>query len=48
MNLIHELHRQGNTIMLITHDDSIAREAGRQVRIMDGRIVSDSKTESAT
>lgn len=43
MELIHELHRQGNTIVLITHDDDIAREAQRQVRIMDGKIVSDSR-----
>ena len=49
MELIHELHRQGNTIVLITHDDDIAQEAQRQVRIMDGKIVSDSRnrTEAA-
>jgi putative ABC transport system ATP-binding protein len=39
--LIHELHEQGNTIILITHDDGIAAKAQRQVRIMDGKIVSD-------
>lgn len=43
MALIHELHEQGNTIILITHDDSIAEKAERQVRILDGRIVSDSR-----
>lgn len=43
MELIHELHRQGNIIVLITHDDDIAQEAQRQVRIMDGKIVSDSR-----
>ncbi len=42
MALIHELHEQGNTIILITHDESIAAQARRQVRIMDGKIVSDS------
>lgn len=47
MNLIHELHRQGNTIMLITHDQSIAAEAGRQVRLMDGQIVSDTGNKAA-
>ena len=41
MDLIHELHRQGNTIMLITHDNAIAQEAERQVHLMDGRIISD-------
>ncbi len=42
MGLIHELHEQGNTIILITHDESIAATAERQVRLMDGRIVADS------
>lgn len=45
MALIHELHEQGNTIILITHDDGIAAQAERQVRIMDGKIVSDSRDE---
>ncbi|MBQ8075648.1 MAG: ABC transporter ATP-binding protein [Oscillospiraceae bacterium] len=47
MNLIHDLHKQGNTIMLITHDHSIAAEAGRQIRIMDGKIVSDTGSNPA-
>jgi putative ABC transport system ATP-binding protein len=45
MDLLHELHRQGNTIVLITHDAEVAEEANRQVQIRDGRIVSDSKKE---
>ena len=48
MELIHELHRQGNTIMLITHDTAIAREAERQVQLMDGKIVSDTARISAS
>ncbi len=48
MDLIHELHRQGNTIMLITHDTAIAREAERQVRLMDGKVVSDTGRVSAS
>ena len=48
MDLIHELHRQGNTIMLITHDTAIAREAERQVRLMDGKVVSDTGRFSAS
>lgn len=43
MNLIRELHQQGNTIVLITHDNDIAKEAPRQVRLLDGRIVWDSE-----
>ncbi|MHB1313981.1 MAG: ABC transporter ATP-binding protein [Christensenellales bacterium] len=36
--LFHELHRNGNSIILITHDPSIAAQANRQVRILDGRV----------
>jgi putative ABC transport system ATP-binding protein len=41
--LFRELHKSGNTIVLITHDDSIARQAERQIYIEDGRIVRDTK-----
>ena len=41
MGLIRELHEQGNSIILITHDNGIAAEAPRQVRISDGRITED-------
>ncbi len=42
MALIHELHGQGNTIVLITHDNDLAAEASRQIRLLDGKILSDS------
>lgn len=42
MALIQELHQQGNTIVLITHDNEIAKEAPRQVKLLDGKIVWDS------
>ncbi len=38
MEIFHELHDQGNTIVLITHDDSVARQASRRIRILDGKI----------
>lgn len=41
MNTLHELHAGGRTVILITHDDQIAANAKRVVRIMDGRIESD-------
>ena len=38
MDIFRELHDQGNTIVLITHDDSVAAQAGRRVRILDGHL----------
>ena len=38
MDIFHELHRQGNTIVLITHDDSVAAQAEHRVHILDGRL----------
>lgn len=45
MKMLHELHEQGQTIVLITHDNNIALEAKRLIRIHDGEIVEDKKTE---
>lgn len=39
MDIFHELHNAGNTIVLITHDSSVAHEASRMIHIRDGRIV---------
>ncbi|HVY62820.1 MAG TPA: ABC transporter ATP-binding protein [Planctomycetota bacterium] len=36
--LFRDLHRQGRTIVMITHDASVAAQAGRAIRILDGRI----------
>lgn len=38
MKLFHELHAGGNTIVLITHDNSVADEAERKIFIRDGKI----------
>ena len=38
MDIFHELHQQGNTILLITHEDDVAMQAQRRVYIMDGRL----------
>lgn len=40
-DLIHQLHGQGHTIILITHNNEQADEAQRKIRIQDGNIVSD-------
>jgi putative ABC transport system ATP-binding protein len=39
--LFDELHADGNTIVLVTHEDEVARRAGRIVRLRDGRVESD-------
>ena len=39
MSLFEDLHRQGNTIIIITHEEDIAQHAQRIIRLMDGRIV---------
>lgn len=36
MELFHELHDRGNTIVLITHDESVASQAERNIRMKDG------------
>lgn len=41
LNLLQKLHRAGNTVVLITHDNSIAVQAQRIIRLEDGRIVYD-------
>ncbi|MDR2525168.1 MAG: ABC transporter ATP-binding protein [Oscillospiraceae bacterium] len=41
MCILHELHEEGRTVILITHDDEIAAEAQRVVRIHDGKVVED-------
>ncbi len=41
MKTLHELHQKGNTIVLITHDNNIAAQAQRIVKIQDGMIIGD-------
>lgn len=41
MKILHELHKEGRTIILITHDNEIAKEAQRVIRIQDGQIIAD-------
>ena len=43
MEIIRSLHSEGRTIILITHDNEIAQQAERIIKIKDGKIESDSK-----
>ncbi len=44
MNILDNLHRSGNTIILVTHEEEIARRSKRIIRLLDGRIISDEQT----
>ena len=41
MELIRELNRAGATIIMITHDTGLADQLPRQIRVLDGEIISD-------
>jgi putative ABC transport system ATP-binding protein len=45
MQLFHNLHDQGQTIILITHENEVAAEAQRTIFIKDGLIESDTTKE---
>ena len=45
LEILRELYREGTTILLITHDDGIAATARREVRLSDGKIISDQTQE---
>ena len=46
LGILQKLHRQGNTVVLITHDNSIAVQAERIIRLEDGHIVYDGDARS--
>jgi len=45
MAIFHQLHREGMTVILITHEPDIAQQTPRIIRIVDGKIVSDKKIQ---
>ncbi len=48
MDLFDQLHRKGNTIIMVTHEDDIAHYAHRIVRLRDGLVETDLKNENIT
>lgn len=48
MALLKELHGEGHTIIIVTHDTAIARQTDRMIKISDGRIISDTRTDGTT
>lgn len=47
LEILHELHRQGQTIILVTHDLQVARHAQRIIELSDGVIISDRPNSEA-
>ena len=45
LEILHSLHEEGSTVILITHDNGIAATAERIVRLSDGRVVADGPRE---
>ena len=41
MELLHQLHKDGHTIIIVTHDLNIAKQANRVIEISDGEIIAD-------
>ncbi|WP_301005314.1 ABC transporter ATP-binding protein [Lunatimonas sp.] len=48
MDLFHELHQKGNTIIMVTHEDDIAHYAHRVIRLRDGLVESDKVNPNPT
>ena len=48
MALFDEIHKKGNTIILVTHEEDIAQHAHRIIRLRDGEVESDIKNENIT
>lgn len=44
--LLRQLHGEGNTVILITHDNSIAVQAQRIIRLEDGQVVYDGPADA--
>jgi putative ABC transport system ATP-binding protein len=45
MGLLDEIHRNGNTVIVVTHEEDIARHAARIIRLLDGEISHDYPNE---
>ena len=39
--IIHDIHKLGNTVIIVTHEEDIARHAHRIIRLRDGEVASD-------
>ena len=47
MELLRELHREGATICMVTHDPRYARHADRSIHLFDGRVIEEDGSRQA-
>ncbi len=47
MALFHQLHAEGNTIIIVTHEPEIAARCPRAIRVLDGKVTSDQRKQAA-
>ncbi|MEP3116176.1 MacB family efflux pump subunit [Nisaea sp.] len=47
LRILHELHEDGRTVIIVTHDPDVAAQAERIIEISDGEIISDTQTRPA-
>jgi len=43
ISLLRQLHRQGNTLVIVTHNDAVAQKAERIISVRDGKVLSDTR-----
>jgi putative ABC transport system ATP-binding protein len=48
MELLHELHREGATICMVTHDARFTKNAQREIHLFDGKVVSEEEIQKLT
>ena len=48
MSLFHELNKEGVTLIIVTHEDEIAKQAKRVIHMKDGKIIQDQMVEALT
>jgi putative ABC transport system ATP-binding protein len=47
MEVLAAIHEQGNTIIVVTHEDEIAAYSNRVVKLLDGKVKSDERTRDS-
>ena len=45
MDIFEDIHKRGNTVILVTHEEDIANHAHRVIRLLDGNIESDKRNK---